>query len=125
MPCRCPRAWACARPPFDLADAGGLWDAALGGKDAQSLRDRLRRDGIATEFETTVMLADGEERQVVLAAAVTPSGPSPNLVAALVDVTDRRAAERQARYAASHDALTGLPNRAAFHEGLEAARARR
>ncbi len=110
---------------LDLPDAAGLCEASLGGEGAQSLRDRLRRDGIATEFETTVTLADGEERQVVLAAAVTPSGPSPNLVAALVDVTDRRAAERRARYAASHDALTGLPNRAAFHEGLEAALARR
>lgn len=110
---------------LDLPDGSGLCDSCLSAEGAEALREKLRRDGIATEFETTVKLADGEERQVVLAAAVTRASPSPNLVAALVDVTDRWAAEREARYAASHDALTGLPNRAAFHEGLEAALARR
>jgi diguanylate cyclase (GGDEF)-like protein/PAS domain S-box-containing protein len=40
------------------------------------------------------------------------------------DVTERRRAEEQLAHLASHDALTGLPNRVRFRERLEAALAR-
>ncbi len=42
-------------------------------------------------------------------------------LAVLTDVTDRRAAEQTLTYQARHDALTGLPNRYALVERLEAA----
>lgn len=42
-------------------------------------------------------------------------------IGALLDVTDARKAETELRWAANHDALTGLPNRKLFGEALEAA----
>lgn len=42
-------------------------------------------------------------------------------IGALLDVTDARKAEMELRWAANHDALTGLPNRKLFGEALEAA----
>lgn len=102
-----------------------LCEACLSPEAAAAFLERLRTDGSVTDFETSVTLADGSERQVVAAAAAIPLPPAPHVVAALVDVTERRAAEQRARYAAAHDALTGLPNRAAFHERLTAALAAR
>jgi diguanylate cyclase (GGDEF)-like protein len=47
-------------------------------------------------------------------------GPGPaRVVVAHEDITQRKAAEKQLHYAATHDALTGLPNRVLFTEALE------
>ncbi|MCG5235165.1 putative bifunctional diguanylate cyclase/phosphodiesterase [Xanthobacter oligotrophicus] len=100
---------------------GGLCDGCLAPDAAGDFMGRLRSEGAVTGFETTVSVSGGEERRVVLAAAAIPMEPAPHLVAALVDVTERRVAEDQALYAATHDALTGLPNRAAFQDRLGAA----
>ncbi|HUB64502.1 MAG TPA: EAL domain-containing protein [Methylocella sp.] len=40
---------------------------------------------------------------------------------AIMDVTEKRQAERHIAYMAQHDALTGLPNRLLFHERLDEA----
>jgi diguanylate cyclase (GGDEF)-like protein/PAS domain S-box-containing protein len=45
----------------------------------------------------------------------------PNLIFQLQDITDRKLAEEKLQYEATHDALTGLPNRAYFMSRLEAA----
>lgn len=45
----------------------------------------------------------------------------PNLIFQIQDITDKKLAEAQLEYKASHDALTGLPNRALFMTRLEAA----
>ena len=102
-----------------------LCEVCLSPEAAATFLGRLRTEGSVTDFETSVILGDGSERQVVAAAAAIPLPPAPHFVAALVDVTERRAAEQRARYAAAHDALTGLPNRAAFHERLSEALATR
>ncbi|MBN9447558.1 MAG: GGDEF domain-containing protein, partial [Bosea sp.] len=43
------------------------------------------------------------------------------VVAGIVDITDRKAAEARARWQATHDDLTGLPNRLLFQERLQQA----
>lgn len=63
---------------------------------------------------------DGGRRLVHLrlAPAHTP-GHGPSFVGTAEDVTERRAFEHQLAYQARHDALTGLPNRAALFEKLQ------
>ena len=46
-------------------------------------------------------------------------GQGPGFVGTADDVTDRRALEEQLAYQARHDALTGLPNRAALFDQLQ------
>jgi diguanylate cyclase (GGDEF)-like protein/PAS domain S-box-containing protein len=45
----------------------------------------------------------------------------PNLIFQIQDITDKKLAEQQLHYKATHDALTGLPNRAFFMTRLEQA----
>ncbi|MEP9377462.1 EAL domain-containing protein [Aquabacter sp. CN5-332] len=82
--------------------------------------DRLAREGRVTNFETKIRLGHGEIRTVLLAAAFTELDMKPCIVSAVVDITDRLAAEQKVRHAATHDALTGLINRAAFQGRLDA-----
>jgi diguanylate cyclase (GGDEF)-like protein/PAS domain S-box-containing protein len=53
---------------------------------------------------------------------VTDEGGEPSRCVGLqIDVTDRKASDARIAFAASHDALTGLPNRRIFHATLERA----
>ena len=45
----------------------------------------------------------------------------PNLIFQIQDITDKKLAEEKLQYEATHDALTGLPNRAYFMPRLEKA----
>ena len=81
-----------------LLDRGGFIDRP------QSY-ERRRPNGMVLEVRTVPLAGGG-------------------LVRTYTDITQRRIAEEQVRFAARHDALTGLPNRAAFAEWLDAAVAR-
>ncbi|OYX74300.1 MAG: hypothetical protein B7Y95_07545 [Rhizobiales bacterium 32-66-11] len=82
--------------------------------------ERLIRDGSVTNFETKIRLGNGELRSVLVAATFIEIDSEACLVSGVIDITDRLAAEQKIRYAASHDALTGLTNRAAFQAQLDA-----
>jgi diguanylate cyclase (GGDEF)-like protein/PAS domain S-box-containing protein len=58
---------------------------------------------------------------VSASAVPEPAGPSRRAVVVLRDVTRQKADEQRIRYQASHDALTGLPNRFTVIEALERA----
>ncbi|HEX4408415.1 MAG TPA: EAL domain-containing protein [Xanthobacteraceae bacterium] len=62
--------------------------------------------------------ADGSEIEVLVYARRVPYGSKQAVLVAVVDVTERKAAEARIAYMAHHDALTGLPNRILFHERL-------
>ena len=91
---------------------------------------RLRRDQRVVQFDTTLRHLSGDEISVSVSAsrlnddgATETSGPV-EIVLQVVDLTERRRYERQLRYLADHDALTGLLNRRRFEEELEHAVAR-
>ncbi len=50
---------------------------------------------------------------------VRSDGKPKYLLVVIEDVTERKAAEARIKYLAEHDALTGLPNRAAFQQKLD------
>jgi diguanylate cyclase (GGDEF)-like protein/PAS domain S-box-containing protein len=52
---------------------------------------------------------------------IRSDGKPKYLLVVIEDVTERKAAEARIEYLAEHDALTGLPNRTAFQQRLEAA----
>ncbi|MGP9820096.1 putative bifunctional diguanylate cyclase/phosphodiesterase [Salinarimonas sp. NSM] len=75
-------------------------------------------------FETRLRRPDGEERDVLLAASAIDIDGRAALLAAVVDITERKLAEGRVWRAANHDALTGLPNRAQFQARLDTISAR-
>ena len=99
-------AWLELVDPDHLAAVSDCAAAALQGDDA---------DVIAA-----IRAVDGGRRMVHLrlAPAHTP-GHGPSFVGTAEDVTERLAFEHQLAYQARHDALTGLPNRAALFETLQ------
>ncbi|MFD3451295.1 putative bifunctional diguanylate cyclase/phosphodiesterase [Streptomyces sp. NPDC058691] len=94
-------------------DAPGVWEAY---EDlVRGRRDRFacdkpyyRRDGEVVWTHLTVSLIRGE------------NGEPRYQVAMVEDITDRYRLQERLRHQATHDPLTGLPNRAAFFERLEA-----
>lgn len=85
---------------------GSAWAAA---------QQSICRDGGRAEYE----LADG--RYMVTVTRKTPDG---GRVVVWHDITDRKRLERELEHRATHDNLTGLPNRAMFRDELRRARAR-
>jgi diguanylate cyclase (GGDEF)-like protein len=85
---------------------GSAWTAA---------QQSIYRDGGRAEYE----LADG--RYMVTVTRKTPDG---GRVVVWHDITDRKRLERELEHRATHDNLTGLPNRAMFRDELRRARAR-
>lgn len=80
---------------------------------------RIEKNGQISDFETQLRLADGSVRTVLLAGMALEIGGVQHIVASVVDITERKAAEERIWRAASHDPLTGLPNRAFFQSRLE------
>ncbi|HEY3754337.1 MAG TPA: EAL domain-containing protein [Pseudonocardiaceae bacterium] len=95
--------------PEDLA--GGLWDSfervVLGELDHYRVEKRLcRPDGGWVWAHITCSLVRDDAGQPLFAVAV------------MEDVTERHALQERLRYQATHDPLTGLPNRSLFLERL-------
>lgn len=56
-----------------------------------------------------------------VSTATDTKSERPNLIFQIQDITDKKLAEEQLEYKATHDVLTGLPNRALFMSRLEEA----
>jgi diguanylate cyclase (GGDEF)-like protein/PAS domain S-box-containing protein len=74
------------------------------------------------EFETKIRSVSGEDRDTLITAtSLLAAGDNATVVAGIVDITERKAAEVHVRWQATHDALTRLPNRLLFQERLQEA----
>lgn len=65
--------------------------------------------------------ADGSEIEVLTSWRDILFRDAPAQLVAVMDVTEKRQAEKRLSYMARHDGLTGLPNRLLFHECLDEA----
>jgi diguanylate cyclase (GGDEF)-like protein/PAS domain S-box-containing protein len=82
--------------------------------------------GASAAIECRIRDADGEWRDVEsLATNLTGDGAVEGIVLHTRDVTDRKRLERRLQHQASHDTLTGLPNRMLLSDRVEQALARR
>src|SRR5690606_26304836 len=71
------------------------------------------------EFESCYLHKDGHRVYVTVSAGPIDLDGEQHLTGTVRDITRQREAEQRLRFHASHDALTGLPNRLVFHERLE------
>lgn len=99
-------------------------DDATGGELADPIA-RCLASGEITYFEEDAVLVarDDTRRDIRSSAAPLHDGSGRMIGAVLVftDITSSRRLQRQLAHSATHDMLTGLPNRAAFDHALSAA----
>lgn len=90
--------------PAERAGAGGVAGDGFGGAGCEGVScGEVRFDS-----------GERGERVLRVEARARPPDPDGHVVLAFIDVTDSRAETDQALHRANHDALTGLPNRAAI-----------
>jgi diguanylate cyclase (GGDEF)-like protein/PAS domain S-box-containing protein len=95
-------------PPEERAYVAGIWRNAAADEPF--------------EFQHRVQCADGRRLVVLHRGMLTLDGQGGGRgVAILQDITAQREAEQRIADLASHDEVTGLPNRAALLDGLDAA----
>ncbi|MGP3981644.1 putative bifunctional diguanylate cyclase/phosphodiesterase [Streptomyces sp. KR80] len=99
-------------------DAPGTWD--LQGELARGERDHYRIEKPYYRNDGTVLWTN-----LTVSLLRDPVGQPQYMLALMEDVTERRLLHEQLRFEATHDALTGLPNRTLFFERLQAALAQR
>jgi diguanylate cyclase (GGDEF)-like protein/PAS domain S-box-containing protein len=91
----------------------------------EALREESAAAMVRTgEFEREVEMVRGDGRRFwchVRARSVARGDPAAGAIWLLEDVTDRRSRHDELAWAAQHDPLTGLANRAAFDRALQAA----
>ena len=84
-----------------------------------ALLQRMRASGALTDEEVALKRVDGSPAWVFANAILTArEGEVETLEGTVIDITQRKNAERQIIYQAYHDALTGLPNRMLFYDRL-------
>jgi diguanylate cyclase (GGDEF)-like protein len=117
------------RTVFANAHLLRLFGGALpAGLDASGLRlagpaDPVGPLGFPAESEAEALLIRPGQpglRLLVTASQWFPAPGGRNCVLSLLDITALRTAQARIEHLAEHDALTGLPNRAAFRAALEA-----
>ncbi len=84
-------------------------------------RQQLSLGQPAHDLEMTLLTKSGEQRNMLVTSEITEIGDEPCTFTVARDVTEQKRAERRMIYLANYDHLTGLPNRALFHDRLTGA----
>ncbi len=97
---------------------GKGWQPLLGDGGFEKIRQAAPED--SGKLELDVIRTDGMLRRVTARWAWLPHllGARSNAVLTFEDITERKALEAQLSHQATHDALTGLPNRIIINEHL-------
>ncbi|MEO5373213.1 MAG: diguanylate cyclase [Alphaproteobacteria bacterium] len=98
---------------MDLADIDADFDAATYARYWSTMTP-----GEPVVTESRYRHKDGHLFPVEVHLGYYETGKQPLVIVLAHDITERRRAEEQVRHLASHDALTGLPNRALFLDRL-------
>ena len=85
-------------------------------EDRERFLRRLHRNGRIREEEMRVRVGNGEVREVAMSAELIAFREQSCVLAILNDVTDRKQYEGRIQFLATHDRLTGLPNRALLQD---------
>jgi diguanylate cyclase (GGDEF)-like protein/PAS domain S-box-containing protein len=88
-----------------------------------SAAERLRRvrdgDLVAPDFESCFICRDGSRVYVTLSIGAVDIDGEAHMTGTVRDITRHREAEQRLRFHATHDPLTGLPNRLLFQQRLD------
>jgi diguanylate cyclase (GGDEF)-like protein/PAS domain S-box-containing protein len=84
-------------------------------------RQLLERDGVVTNFESRVYRSNGEIIWISENARAVHNAEGKLLFfeGTVEAITERKAYEAEIRFQATHDALTGLPNRTLLHDRMQ------
>jgi diguanylate cyclase (GGDEF)-like protein/PAS domain S-box-containing protein len=99
------------------------YHAVTGTDRYEQLRDRLLAGEVISGMETVLIRKDGRPIDVLVSAALMSdaAGRPASYLTIISDNTERKRAESNLQFVASHDPLTGLLNRAMFGERLQQA----
>ncbi len=90
-------------------------------RDRDAIMRRLHEDKLVTNEEVELQDREGNSVWALENVLLVESPSGTTLEGILLDVSDRKRAEKEIAYRAYHDALTGLPNRILFLDRLSIA----
>ena len=90
-------------------------------RDNRLFSERIKRGEVVSGFESLRVAKDGKKVDVVLSGAgfFDADGSPQGCIVTLQDITMRKQRERDIKFLAYHDTLTGLQNRKSFYMRLE------
>jgi diguanylate cyclase len=106
-----------------LVEVFALVDDGEGGGTRDPVALCLAGDMVAFLDEDAVLVSSDGSRRDIRSTAAPLHGPDGALVGAVLifqDITSSRRLQKQLAHSATHDALTGLPNRPAFEVAIRA-----